>query len=198
MVENSIRFIMKRKWLYIPAIVFLLLFAWFSSSASIYNDHYKAPAAKQTGNYIVNLGEKLTRPYMTAKVKHLDSTSCTREEETAARGMLALKKVLKKPAALQIHQITGFTYKNQTIVYIDFSAQNDFGGMKKTYFYVSTSSDHENLGWTDAEYSVTLYDASYSIGKFGMIGDPVDVQTVTAIAESSNADSNTDHPGFYD
>lgn len=104
-------------------------------------------------------------------------------EKVAARGILALKKVLKNPDSLQVHEITGQSNLDETWAYMDISAQNGFGGMNREIYHVSTSNEAEALGWTDNTYQVTLYktDATY-----GMIGDEVSIDLVMSLVNKND------------
>ena len=64
---------------------------------------------------------------------------------------------LKNPESLQIHQIYCYGYTpgvRQDFTYIDYSAQNGFGGMNREVAYFSNS---EYLDITMAAYSTALY-----------------------------------------
>jgi hypothetical protein len=109
----------------------------------------------------------------------------TREEQLAAKGILALKKTLKNPDSLQIHEVTHWTDEQiigEFVDEIDCSAQNGYGGMDRTNYIFTTNKSILSLhsdGWWDDEYGLSIFTVSSAI-----VGNKLDIDRILEIVKS--------------
>jgi hypothetical protein len=112
----------------------------------------------------------------------------TIEEKTAARGIMALLKVLKNPDSLKIHRIV-YWYEveepKDLHVEIDMSAENGFGGMDRTIYSIMISNKYESLGWRDNTYNVTIHESSARSSSLDVWSE-IDIDRVMEIVEGDS------------
>lgn len=117
----------------------------------------------------------------------------TDEEKVAAKSVLAIRKVLKNPESLQVHNISFYCEKDWFDGFIDMSAQNGFGGMdRKTYsIQKALKQQIDEATWLDTEFGLIVLDMNY----YGMQHDfqkkddyhkKIDIERVMALVESGD------------
>lgn len=114
----------------------------------------------------------------------------TAEEKVAAKGILAILKVLKNPDSLQVHHVSGSSYNGTTLIFIDLSAQNGFGGAdRKTYGIITPAVKQTDLpSWVDTEFNVTVveYEKGLDFSAKTVVETMLDTTRVMEIVKSGD------------
>jgi len=168
-----------------------LLILNYKSQADTFISNEEYDNAIDMYNKIIEIKDLPEYHERISEIESMKIPPYTDEEKEAACGLVAIKKALKAPDSIQLHDVC--QQENGGYAY-DISAQNSFGGTNRTV-YLATPSTEENyyelraqVGWDemngiifgteniwyDNEFSLLLLDAPY----YQMLNTKLDVDRV--------------------